>query len=624
MPQSLALFFLNPLNRAAYEVAGNDSNKHLLWEPRVFGIGHVASKSGNPTVLATIGRDGDIYIPDENISRVHCSFELDADTGIVMLYDRSNSQTTQTVGNDAFPFEFGRPRKVVVMPDINTTFGIGGIRSDKYQFTIVWPDDTAALQQRKSAMLQPNPRLARTLDLLRDTALPTGMLTRIHTPGGPSPDTIRFKTIGEKLGSGSFGEVSKAVNVDTGQLLAVKDIKQAGRLQNPREWLYLKREIQALSSISHEHIVEFLGFQDSDQPVAHIFMALKTGTLHSLVTQSPGSSVDKLATTTLHHMLKALDYLAVKGLIHRDLKPENILYDPTPDGKYHFCLGDLGFCNSARVAVTHVGTPDFTAPEIIYEEPQTPRVDIWSLFVTLLWVLDVDGFRGIVDGRRPRQESIRKTVLHIAATNPHISPISAMGRRDPDKRATAAQMLVKCFNGDGLSTNPRQIGPIAPLVDTVTVPTTPVKPPPARNALPTPVATATRTPQTPDPFYRARPATRGRPPRLRATAAGGIPATTTTTTTAATAATNATGAAPNRDYFAFRTRATLRRVRTPGAASPWPYPLARPPRQPKHAAAPPNRGNDKTIHAFPVKQPDPNVPRPCTMPGAFVEEDGTQ
>ncbi|KIH91211.1 hypothetical protein SPBR_01482 [Sporothrix brasiliensis 5110] len=605
MPQSLALFFLEPLNGAAFAVAEDDSNKHLLWEPNVFGIGHVASKTGNPTVLATIGRDGDIYIPDGNISRVHCSFELDADTGIVMLYDRSNSQTTQTVGNDAFPFEFGRPRKVVVMPDMNTTFGIGGIRSDKYQFSIVWPDDTAALQQRTSAMLQPNPRLARTLDLLRDTALPTGMLTRIHTPGGPSPDTIRFQKIGEKLGSGAFGEVSKAVNVDTGQLLAVKTIKQVGRLQHPQEWRYLKREIQALSSLSHEHIVEFLGFQGSDQPDAHIFMALKTGTLHSLVTQSPASSGDELATTTLHHMLKALDYLAVKGLIHRDLKPENILYDPTPDGKYHFCLGDLGFCNSARVAVTHVGTQGYIAPEIIYEEPQTPQVDIWSLFVTILWVLDVDGFRGIVDGSRPRHESIRKTVLHIAATNSLVSSISAMGRRDPDKRATAAQMLVKCFNGDGLSTKPGQIGPIAPLVDTVTVPTTP----------------------TPDPLYRARPATPGRSPRLRATAAGGIPATTTTTTTAATAATNATGAAPNRDYFAFRTRATLRRVRAPGAASPWPYPLARPPRQPKHAAAPPNRGNDKTIHAFqqrnPVKQPEPNVPRPCTMPGTFVEEDGT-
>lgn len=215
-------------------------------------------------------------------------------------------------------------------------------------------------------------------------------------------------------------------------------------------------------------MIEFLGSQDWDKEEASIFMALKEGTLHSLVGQQPGASLQQIAKTTLHHMLKALDYLAVSGLVHRDLKPENILYERTThDGSgYHFRLGDLGFCNAVGAAATYVGTPNYTAPEIVAEERQTPKVDIWSLFVVILWTLDVEGFRAIADGPLPRREGIRQTILRIAATSTTVSQISDMGRRDPEKRASAAQMLIKCFNGDGLSSARHLVPHISPLHDT--------------------------------------------------------------------------------------------------------------------------------------------------------------
>ncbi|KAG8409999.1 hypothetical protein J3459_007747 [Metarhizium acridum] len=101
----------------------------------------------------------------------------------------------------------------------------------------------------------------------------------------------------------------------------------------------------------------------------------------------------KLADTVLHHMLQALDHLATKGIVHRDMKPANILYITGKDGKYHFQLGDFGFCNQAIMAQSQVGTPIYMAPEMFKEGEQTHKLDIWSLYVTILWTLDIGGFR---------------------------------------------------------------------------------------------------------------------------------------------------------------------------------------------------------------------------------------
>lgn len=114
-------------------------------------------------------------------------------------------------------------------------------------------------------------------------------------------------------------------------------------------------------------------------------MCLKDGTLESLV-ENHGSISEDLAATAFHHMLKAIDYLAANDLIHRDLKPANILYK-SHQGQYLFQLGDLGFCNHASLSKTLAGTPFYTAPEIYQGGKQTHKVDVWSLYVTMLWVL---------------------------------------------------------------------------------------------------------------------------------------------------------------------------------------------------------------------------------------------
>jgi serine/threonine protein kinase len=185
-------------------------------------------------------------------------------------------------------------------------------------------------------------------------------------------------------------------------------------------------------------------------------MGLKEGTLEGLMERmTPRDIADPL----FRQMLEALDCLAWKGIVHRDVKPANILFISLEDGRIHFQLGDFGLCNRAISAATYAGSPLYMAPEMFQEGEQTHKVDVWSLFVTILWTLDINGFRKMSKQfKYPKQ--VLDAVSLAASKDNTVSNIQEMGIINPDERASAAQMLVKCYNGAGLST-PRQQVPIA-------------------------------------------------------------------------------------------------------------------------------------------------------------------
>jgi hypothetical protein len=118
-PHPLALFSLRPNTERAKDVVAHPSNSHLVSilpqdGALALDIGfHVRSNSCD--TLETLRRnDTDIILQGSSIGRVQCSFEIDLDTGVIMLYNRSNSQTTQVSGENAMPFEWGHPHRVIV------------------------------------------------------------------------------------------------------------------------------------------------------------------------------------------------------------------------------------------------------------------------------------------------------------------------------------------------------------------------------------------------------------------------------------------------------------------------------------------------------------------------------
>jgi serine/threonine protein kinase len=280
-----------------------------------------------------------------------------------------------------------------------------------------------------------------------------------------------------RLGSGNFGTVFKALNLDSGKMMAVKLMTRTAGPTGDWLWGVLKREIEILSRISHvsgrsciprpaglqstslanilqAHIVDYIDSQGWEDGKSEIFMGFNDGTLESLILGG-GSTVPArtLAVTVLHHMLQAIDFLAVHGIIHRDLKPENILY--VSRGQYHFQLGDFGLSNTQANATTHAGTPVYMTPEFFSGGRQSSKADVWSLYITILWTLDIGGFRRLAQRASCFDEV--KAVALPAANSPELANIREMARIDPEARASAAQMLVKCYDGVGLTTPRSQV-----------------------------------------------------------------------------------------------------------------------------------------------------------------------
>lgn len=176
-------------------------------------------------------------------------------------------------------------------------------------------------------------------------------------------------------------------------------------------------------------------------------------------------TAQKTSTVVVHQMLQALDFLAFNHIVHRDVKPENILYSSSAGTQnFIFQLGDFGLCNPYSQPSSVVGTAPYMAPEVHEGEEQTPKVDIWSLSVTTLWILDTDGFRQTLatsKGKKPQyiQNAVTRAVK--GSSHPALPPMARIDARD---RATAAQLLVTYFEGEGLTTRGR-IRPIIELMD---------------------------------------------------------------------------------------------------------------------------------------------------------------
>ena len=95
-----------------------------------------------------------------------------------------------------------------------------------------------------------------------------------------------------------------------------------------------------------------------------------------------GEEIIKLGKDISH----ALVLCESKNIVHRDIKPANIMVSQFTDYK----LGDFGVSKIMDHATyaTPMGTPEYQAPEVVHMESYGHRADIYSLGVTLYWLLN--------------------------------------------------------------------------------------------------------------------------------------------------------------------------------------------------------------------------------------------
>ncbi|KAG1147023.1 hypothetical protein G6F37_011854 [Rhizopus arrhizus] len=219
---------------------------------------------------------------------------------------------------------------------------------------------------------------------------------RIVASDRPVPTKMQWLR-GELIGKGSFGRVYHALNVATGEWIAVKQVDMAvtesdRRNQDLKEAVdALYREISLLKDLEHINIVQYMGYDcNSDEGFIYIFLEyVPGGSIASLLNQYSTFDEQLTAFFTLQ-ILQGLEYLHDKGILHRDIKAGNVLIDQNGICKItDFGLSknqNDGAYDSVSNNSTMKGTVFWMAPEVLTNN-YSAKIDIWSLGCTVLEML---------------------------------------------------------------------------------------------------------------------------------------------------------------------------------------------------------------------------------------------
>lgn len=201
----------------------------------------------------------------------------------------------------------------------------------------------------------------------------------------------------EKLiGYGGSSAVFLAQPADSEQKVAVKVFLPRSTMDSQAQKGFYRRflrEAQAASNLDHPHILSVYSYGEH-QGLPYIVMPyLPGGTLADHV-KCEGPLSLRLAQSYLKQIADALDYAHKCGCVHCDVKPANILIGD--DGQV--VLSDFGIVRllegtsltaqqTMKSPETLMGTPDYISPEQALGEPLDGRTDIYSLAVTLFFLL---------------------------------------------------------------------------------------------------------------------------------------------------------------------------------------------------------------------------------------------
>ncbi|OLL22409.1 Serine/threonine-protein kinase svkA [Neolecta irregularis DAH-3] len=194
----------------------------------------------------------------------------------------------------------------------------------------------------------------------------------------PTPISASQYTLLEQLGCGSFGSVFKAVDRQSGAVVAVKQIDLEATDEDFSE---IQSEINLLRACNSPYVTQYYGSFTKGYKLWIVMEYLAGGSCLDLASRpasynianpqlKPGPFAESYIAIVCKELLQGLCYLHSQGKIHRDIKAD------------FGVAAQLSTHKSRRN--TFVGTPYWMAPEVIQQAHYNFKADIWSLGITAI------------------------------------------------------------------------------------------------------------------------------------------------------------------------------------------------------------------------------------------------
>ncbi|XP_034756494.1 hormonally up-regulated neu tumor-associated kinase homolog [Etheostoma cragini] len=205
----------------------------------------------------------------------------------------------------------------------------------------------------------------------------------------PHSKRVGSYLVGKMINKGSFAKVMEGLHIGTGEKVAIKVIDKKKARQDSYVLKNMKREPRIHQMVRHPHIVVLLETLETENSYYMAMELCAGGDLMDRICERKRLEEREVRRYT-RQILSAVEHLHKHGIVHRDLKIENFLLDEHNNIK----IVDFGLSNtlkaeslSLELLNTQCGSPAYAAPELLAHRKYGPKVDVWSVGVSMFAML---------------------------------------------------------------------------------------------------------------------------------------------------------------------------------------------------------------------------------------------
>ncbi|XP_051961310.1 serine/threonine-protein kinase MARK2-like [Xyrauchen texanus] len=205
----------------------------------------------------------------------------------------------------------------------------------------------------------------------------------------PHTKRVGSYLVGKMINKGSFAKVMLGMHISTGEKVAIKVIDKKKACQDSYVLKNMKREPRIHQIIRHPNIVLLLETLETENCYYMAMELCGGGDLMDKICERKRLEEREVRRFT-RQILSAVEHLHRHGIVHRDLKIENFLLDENNNIK----IVDFGLSNtlkadslSLELLNTQCGSPAYAAPELLAHRKYGPKVDVWSVGVSMFAML---------------------------------------------------------------------------------------------------------------------------------------------------------------------------------------------------------------------------------------------
>lgn len=395
--------------------------------------------SRRPSHRARQSVDTPILIPKESILRIDAAPDSPSASGSRIVLRRQSTRTAALLRNEP-PYasrfnhsDVEREGSSSVIPFPRAVSGDHSVSASPTPDVSIKRDrstsqDVSRRRSRPTSYDELGRSRRSSEMLMRDSMDGSGIRLAITVmEAGKQP--VQYQ-LGNCIGRGQFGTVYRALNMSTGQMVAVKRIRLEGLKED--EVTQLMEEVDLMKSLSHPSIVKYEGMARDNDTLNIVLEYAESGSLGQTL-RAFGNLNERLVASYVVKILEGLHYLHKCQVVHCDLKAANILTTKTGNVK----LSDFGVSLNLKAVQREMnnvaGTPNWMAPEVIELKGASTKSDIWSLGCTVIELLT---------GRPPYGDITNSMTVMFRIVEDDMPPL-------PENCSVALQdFLQQCFNKD--------------------------------------------------------------------------------------------------------------------------------------------------------------------------------